>query len=71
MRDIEVISKGRAVPVSESEIEDLRRKCGAHGWYRYCQLRLTMSHAEALAAAKGSEFADVVDTAKVMVFKEN
>lgn len=50
MRNIEIISKGRAVPVSESEIEDLRRKCGAYGWYRYCQLRLTMSHAEALAA---------------------
>ncbi len=46
---IEIISKGRAVQVSEAELAELRAKCGACGWYRYCQLRLSLSHADALA----------------------
>lgn len=47
-----IISKGRVVQVCEGEIEDLRSKCGVYGWHRYCQLRLTMSHAEALATIR-------------------
>ena len=46
---IEIISKGRAVQVSEAEMAELRAKCGACGRYRYCQLRLSLSHADALA----------------------
>ena len=48
----EIISKGRAVRVSQDEIEDIRKKAGVCGWYRYCQLRLTMSHAQALASMR-------------------
>jgi len=47
-----IISKGRAVQVSQIEIGELRAKCGVYGWYRYCQFRLTMSHAEALATIR-------------------
>lgn len=51
-RVVEIISKGRVVDVTETELTELRARCGAVGWYRYCQLRLTMGHAEAIAAIR-------------------
>lgn len=51
---LEIVSKGRVVQLSVSEIDELRTKCGPYGWYRYCQLRLTMSHSAVLDAMSGA-----------------
>jgi hypothetical protein len=44
----DIISNGRVATVSDAEIEELRR--AQVSWFTYCQRRLTMSHADAVAA---------------------
>lgn len=39
---VEIISKGRCVPVSGEELDEVRSK--ELGWYAYSQARLTRSH---------------------------
>jgi hypothetical protein len=41
---MEIISKGQAVQLSESEIQEVPK----NNWFRYNQLRLTMNHKEAI-----------------------
>ena len=45
---MEIISKGRAVQLSESEIQEVPND----NWFRYNQLRLTMTHKEAVDKIK-------------------
>lgn len=47
-----IISRGRAVSVTDLELEELRSKVGVTGWHRYCHLRLTMGHAQAIQAIR-------------------
>jgi len=42
MRKIEIISRGRCVEVTETQLEELRQK--KIGWFAYCQKRLTLRH---------------------------
>lgn len=44
----DIISKGRRQAVSDAEIAELREANAS--WFLYCQRRLTMTHAEALAS---------------------
>lgn len=43
---VEIISKGRCVPVSGEELDEVRSK--KLGWYAYSQARLTRSHVAAV-----------------------
>lgn len=43
---VEIISKGRCVSVSDEDLEAVRSQ--GLGWYTYCQARLTRSHDSAV-----------------------
>lgn len=46
MKKVEIISRGRCVEVSETQLDELRIK--QVSWYAYCQKRLTMKHEAAI-----------------------
>jgi len=60
----DIISNGRVATVSGAEIEELRT---AHvSWFAYCQRRLTMSHADAVAALRTAHGEQSAHTGEVV-----
>lgn len=42
---VEIISKGRVAKVTDQQLSEIPK----NNWHKYCQLRLTKSHVEAIS----------------------